>query len=101
MDRRRRRWRAYANALAHLAAGDVQEAVAERAAIAKGEDGRFKQRMLDELAGRIALARGLTLEGQQLLARAAHAPSEGVRPARGTSVRRRTLALRGDSAGSV
>jgi peroxiredoxin len=88
-----RMWRSYAAALAHLANGDLVEAVESRAAIAelqnkvRGGDGPFQRgpskriltRMLDELAGRIALAKGQTVEGTQLLARAAAAQWENYR----------------------
>ena len=75
--------RALATSLAHLAAGDLPQAIAARDQLvaAKREFGAVQsspfgggdliQRALDELAGRIELERGNVLEGMLLLSRAA------------------------------
>jgi peroxiredoxin len=85
-------WRAYAEGLAHLAAGDLTQVAERRAALGAsidapvgadpfdpGRDKRLRQRMLDELSGRLALARGETLDGIRLLTRAAEQQAEHYR----------------------
>jgi len=74
-----KRWRAYAEALAHLQNGDIQAAVEKRTSLSDLGGGARSQRMLDELAGRIAIARGQTLEGVQILGDAAHKQWENYR----------------------
>lgn len=83
-----RMMRAYAETLAHLGLGDVHKAMDRRAdlialksELEKPDGGmsrmvRSHDRMVMELGGRIALAKGETLDGIRLLGEAAHAQAE-------------------------
>lgn len=76
--------RAYCESLAHLGLGDIEKAIDRLAALRKligeldkseggGRIQRLQKRMLKELGGRIALARGDAVEGVRLLTDVAHA----------------------------
>lgn len=79
--------RAYAESLAHLGRGELDQGVESHVALKKleGELSGNEQllslhaRMRDELAGRIALARGERLDGLLLLSNAAEAQSRNYR----------------------